>query len=166
MHAELSYVDLGRIRQPSNKVGATFVYVICGVDQDFIKIGKASSTLARLRSLQTGNPLKLYIHRIFSFERASDATRVEVWAHQDASKLHGRGIGEWFKCGPEHAHSIIADICEKERIKCSVRTPKIESQWRLDEPEGIRHLEREAESRRRYWEERDQKDNLKYGTAK
>lgn len=163
MHDELSYVNPNRAAQQNS--GADGVYVIGSVDPDYVKIGKAGSVISRLRSLQTGNPFKLYIHRIFKFERTIDTTKVEVWAHEDAGRLHGGGVGEWFRCGPVEAHNLIADICEKERIRCSVLTPKIEAQWKLDEPIGQEYVAREEERMRLYWEEREQKDNLKYGTV-
>jgi hypothetical protein len=151
MHDELAYIP--SYYTPPTSSGAFSVYVIGGADPEHVKIGKASSVLSRLRSLQTGNHLKLYVHRIFHFGRVIDATRVEVWAHQDAARLHGRAAGEWFSCGTVDAHNIISDICEKERIRCSVRTPKIEDQWAIDEVVGQKYLEREAEWRRRNWGE-------------
>lgn len=164
MHGEISFVDPRWPNQKSSG-GAFSVYVIGGVDADYVKIGKAGCVISRLRSLQTGNPLKLYVHRVFSFDKTSDATKVEVWAHQDATRLHGRAVGEWFRCGAVDAHNLIAEICEKERIRCRVRTPKIEQQWKLDEPIGLKHVADIEEERRLYWEERERKDKLKYGTA-
>ena len=153
MHDEISYVDPQRPDQKLPSGGAFTVYVIGGVDPEYVKIGKASDVLARLRSIQTGNPLKLYVHRIFGFEKTSDTNKVEAWAHQDAARLHGRAAGEWFRCGPTDAHDLIAEICEKERIKCRVTTPKIEAQWKLDEPTGRAHLEQEARWRQERWED-------------
>ncbi|OAM77715.1 GIY-YIG nuclease family protein [Devosia elaeis] len=155
MHTEISAINADvPSRAPA---GAFSVYVIGGVDPDFVKIGKASSVVSRLRSLQTGNPLRLFVHRIFKFEKTSFATKVETWAHQDAGRLYAGGVGEWFRCGSVEAHNLIADICEKERIACRVFTPKIESQWKLDEPVGQKYLEDEAERKQHYWEERDRR---------
>jgi hypothetical protein len=149
MHDDVSYVNPNLAVQKSS--GAFNVYVIGSVDPEFIKIGKAGSVVSRLRSIQTGNPLKLYVHRIFGFDSTRDATRVEAWAHQDAARIYGGAVGEWFSCGPVEAHILIADICENERIKCCIRTPEIEQQWRIDEPVGQAHLKRLAEWRQRYW---------------
>lgn len=163
LHDEISTIDPNAPRKVHP--GAFGVYIIGSVDPDYVKIGKASSVLARLRSLQTGNPLKLYVHRIFGFGSTSDTTKVESWAHQDAGRLYGRAVGEWFRCGTVDAHNLIAEICEKERIRCWVRTPLIEAQWVLDEPAGLRHEAERAERQRLYWEERERKDELKYGKA-
>lgn len=150
-HDEIVLAANDRFR--SKTPGARFVYVIGEADPEYIKIGKASNVLSRMRSLQTGNHSKLYVHRVFEFEKTNHTTKVEAWAHEDAGRNFTRGVGEWFRCGAVEAHNLITEICKKEIIRCHVKTPKIEEQWKLDEPIGRKHLAEKEERMRKRLEE-------------
>lgn len=82
------------------------VYVIGDVVADRVKIGMATDPIARLAQLQTGNPSKLYLHRVFWVD-ASQAANIEADAHANASASYERLEGEWFACTPNEAHEAI-----------------------------------------------------------
>lgn len=82
------------------------VYVIGDVHGRECKIGKAVDPVARLAQLQTGNPMALFIHRVFWLRRG-DADAVEIQAHRFAGKYHKRLQGEWFECDPSKAHDAV-----------------------------------------------------------
>ena len=75
-----------------------WVYVIHdGYDDDttrHLKIGMANSPIDRVRSLQTGNPNKLFIDRMYCFPKRSQAEGLEFLLH-DACDEYSVG-GEWF----------------------------------------------------------------------
>ncbi|MBX4941161.1 GIY-YIG nuclease family protein [Rhizobium binae] len=102
---------------------SAFVYVISDIRGEFSKIGYAVDPIKRLASLQTGNPLKLYIHRSFMLRKLSIAKKVEYWSHAIASERHGRLEGEWFQCSPSQAHSAIEAACNEVGCGYLAATP-------------------------------------------
>lgn len=88
------------------------VYVIADIYGLFSKIGVASIPTKRLAQLQTGNPSRLFIHRLFwiycGHKKPADvAMQIESQAHNAASKTYYRAIGEWFKCSPSEAFDVV-----------------------------------------------------------
>lgn len=83
------------------------VYVIGDVYAEYVKIGVAVDPIARLAQLQTGNPNKLFLHRVFWIPDVEAAYLVESAAHATASDLYDRMVGEWFRCNPNEAHEVV-----------------------------------------------------------
>lgn len=80
-----------------------FIYFItAGDDPEWVKIGfTTGAPSARLRSLQTGCPLKLRLLGAISAPSAAEAEIHDVLRDE-------RGIGEWFRITP-YVERLIAD---------------------------------------------------------
>lgn len=63
-----------------------------------IKIGRAVSTDARRRQLQTGNPRGLRVVQLYTLD-FDEAVEAERGLHDDLEER--RMCGEWFNVGPE-----------------------------------------------------------------
>lgn len=67
------------------------------IETAFVKIGIATDPLSRLRQIQTSNPRRIYLDKMYFFERRSVAEGIEALLH-DRFK-HRKARGEWFKYG-------------------------------------------------------------------
>lgn len=73
------------------------VYIVGSVYGKPLKIGVAKNPIWRLRSLQSGNPVQLFIHRVFWAKGGAEAAyEVEQTAHRQSSTNSTRLVGEWF----------------------------------------------------------------------
>jgi hypothetical protein len=61
---------------------------------EYYKIGYTDDVQARIRSLQTGNPYPLVLHRCYAFEFKGV---ILIEQHLHAKFRTKRGVGEWFK---------------------------------------------------------------------
>ncbi|WP_028753703.1 GIY-YIG nuclease family protein [Rhizobium leucaenae] len=104
------------------------VYVISDIYGREVKIGKAANPPYRLAQLQTGNPRKLFIHRVFWMSQA-DADEAEKNAHTVAERLYSRLEGEWFQCSPSDAHTAIEGSLFYSHTRYCAMTPLSEL-WR------------------------------------
>ncbi|MDH2091109.1 GIY-YIG nuclease family protein [Rhizobium pusense] len=108
--------------------GANYtVYVISDIHGRISKIGKSADPLARLAQLQTGNPRRLYLHRVF-WMSAENADYAEREAHRVAAIKHDRMEGEWFRCTPSDAHKVVEGVISANFSYCAM-TPR-EPLWR------------------------------------
>lgn len=115
------------------------IYVISDIYGKSSKIGKATSPLERLSQLQTGNPSKLFIHRLFWIASAGEhwitqtaiVDRVEKDSHRAAESKYDRLEGEWFNCSPSEAYDVIDGVIARESLvnKCCAMTP-LRDIWR------------------------------------
>lgn len=115
------------------------IYVISDIYGHLTKIGKAMSPLDRLAQLQTGNPSKLFIHRVFWLAndgsrwltQAALVDRIERDSHRSAEVRYERLEGEWFRCSPSDAHDVVYEVIGREPSvkKCCVMTP-LRDIWR------------------------------------
>lgn len=90
-----------------------FLYVIYdeGViygDGGFHKIGISSDPDARLASIQTGNPRKLYLSATWRLRSDSEARRIERLLHRGARRH--RVSGEWFASNNHEA--VLHYVCK------------------------------------------------------
>jgi hypothetical protein len=76
-----------------------YLYII--TDGEFQKIGIAGNPHSRLKELQTGNPRKLSVLKMFEHE---DAQRLEVAFHHLMDS--GRQQGEWFRMTEKELRGI------------------------------------------------------------
>ena len=88
------------------------IYVVADIYGEFSKIGVANTPTKRLAQLQTGNPSRLFIHRLFWIHSrrrkvADVAMAIEAAAHASAERSHYRGVGEWFRCSPSDACDVV-----------------------------------------------------------
>ena len=88
------------------------IYVISDIYGERSKIGMANLPTPRLAQLQTGNPNKLFIHRLFwiyseKTPSAQTAIVAERNSHEAASEKYQRAVGEWFDCTPSQAHDVV-----------------------------------------------------------
>lgn len=68
-----------------------YVYVIASSDNGPVKIGVSNNPQKRLKTLQTGHPLELFLKHV---EETSEAFKIETILHNEYSI---KGIrGEWF----------------------------------------------------------------------
>lgn len=105
------------------------VYVIADIYGRESKIGKAVNPLLRLAQLQTGNPRKLFVHRVFwSSQELADA--IERDSHRTAEMHFGRLEGEWFACTPSDAHDVIESVIGDFPISFCAMTP-LRELWRV-----------------------------------
>jgi hypothetical protein len=100
----------GAVRK--SKCGFSSIYVVSDIYGKASKIGMAKEPTARLAQLQTGNPGKLFIHRLFWLhgslgEINSITTMAEKNAHASAERKYTRAVGEWFYCTPSQAHTVV-----------------------------------------------------------
>lgn len=87
----------------------TYIYVIAGEGLPFVKIGIAYNTASRVKQLQCGNPMVLYVARRWGpFERP-EAERIEDALHSFFDDF--RASGEWFCVTPsdvaDHVRLIV-----------------------------------------------------------
>lgn len=82
-----------------------FLYIIAQERSNFIKIGVTADIDARLAQLQTGNPQRLVIVRLFLLKDLTAAVRLEQLFHQRYQQL--RVQGEWFRVSPM---DLLSDI--------------------------------------------------------
>lgn len=76
-----------------------------------IKIGIAMDPRARLRQVQTGSPLPLYLaHTVGPFTLAN-ARELEATAHDVFGEF--RMVGEWFRMTPDEGANILNIIWER-----------------------------------------------------
>lgn len=104
------------------------VYVIGDIAASAVKIGMAKDPIARLAQLQTGNPSRLYLHRVF-WVSADQAANIECDAHANAGASYQRLEGEWFSCTPNEAHEAIEQaIFDGRRVQhyCAMTPPAAE----------------------------------------
>jgi hypothetical protein len=87
------------------------VYVVGPLNPPCIKVGMATDPIARLAQLQTGNPEKLYLHRVFWTLKPDAARNLEAVAHSFLGKKSKRLVGEWFECSASVAHDTIINAC-------------------------------------------------------
>jgi len=99
-----------QLRQGSDEIHDA-VYVVGTLRPLSIKVGMATDPLARLAQLQTGNPEKLYLHRVYWTLRPDAARRLEATAHSFLDKKAKRLVGEWFDCSTTSAHETIIKAC-------------------------------------------------------
>jgi hypothetical protein len=116
------------VAKEKSPVAECAVYVISDIYGLEVKIGKATNPPMRLCQLQTGNPHKLFIHRVFWMSQTF-ADAVERDAHVMAERHFGRLEGEWFSCSPSDAHRTIERVIGGYNIKHCVMTPMSEL-WR------------------------------------
>ena len=84
------------------------VYAIGAGEQ--IKIGRSTNPKARLRALQTSNPIKLKLLCVIPVENSGKAASLEKKLHKECREYHV--IGEWFKLD---ALSVVKKF-SKERL--------------------------------------------------
>lgn len=104
------------------------VYVVSDIYGQEVKIGKATNPTYRLAQLQTGNPKKLFLHRVFWMNQQG-ADEVERAAHSVATRKFSRLEGEWFACSPSDAHSAVEQAIQSAPTRYCVMTPLSEL-WR------------------------------------
>jgi hypothetical protein len=98
----------------------SFLYVIGPDDPGMelksppIKIGIASSPNDRMRSIQTGNPLKLTFYALWEFDLVADARRVERYCHRKFKDR--RSFGEWFNVGCDEVVVYVSSIFGSGRM--------------------------------------------------
>lgn len=87
-----------------------FVYVIIEIGRDgkrtgYLKIGSASCPISRALQLNTGNPNKLAVAGVQSFETRTMAREIEQLAHR---LCRGKvPYTEWFNCSVDDAQHAI-----------------------------------------------------------
>jgi hypothetical protein len=83
-----------------------YVYLITTLGGFHTKIGISSNPHARLLTMQTGSPLKLYLCATFACPSRAIAEQVEREAHTELAewRLHG----EWFDLPDDLCHEPIA----------------------------------------------------------
>lgn len=99
------------------------VYVIGEERPTHVKIGFADDPYKRLKSLQTGNPHKMYIHRMFWLRSRQVANQVEFAVHRIAEMEFERTEGEWFECSARQAHLLIEREIDRLHRDCAIITP-------------------------------------------
>jgi len=100
------------------------VYVVGSIAPSCIKVGKADSPSRRLGELQTGNPDVLHLHRVFWFDSAAIAAKIEAKAHELISHRKWRRLtGEWFECPPSVAHDAILRAADVSSVGYFALTP-------------------------------------------
>lgn len=93
------------------------IYIVSDIYGDYSKIGVATKPTKRLAQLQTGNPSRLFIHRLFwIYCGRRNVTEImlaiEAASHASAGRRHQRCIGEWFKCSPSEACDVVLSEVE------------------------------------------------------
>lgn len=94
--------------------GKTYVYFVLSEENQRIKIGVASSVLARLRDMQTGSPCALTLLGFVECESRIQAIRRERELHKLFRRFRVQGLKlarEWFHFG-SGLHRQIASIVE------------------------------------------------------
>lgn len=81
-----------------------------------MKVGYSNNPDARLKSLQTGNPNKLYLSASIPCENESDARKFERTMHWLLTKKYRKLTGEWFLVYGQIPKLIIAaqKMCRKD----------------------------------------------------
>lgn len=85
-----------------------WVYVIIDslhrMNVGYVKIGVTLNPLSWLKQLQTGNPKKLYIDKMYFLPNRASADYVERRMHELLESF--RCSGEWFVCEPDMYEKI------------------------------------------------------------
>lgn len=123
--------------------GIPEIYIVGPTDGPF-KIGRTNNLVRRVADLQSGSPVKLYIH--FNKEcRHRDAADVEWWAHQQLAACHV--WGEWFGCALSRAKEVVLDAMD--------HAPKKPDRARSMEQQAMVMLRKSSGMTRREWKDRN-----------
>lgn len=124
--------------------GAIFVYVIGEPDDGMLKIGVSKDPIARLRTMQTGNPRRLRIEYVLAGSMQLEKLMHELWESHAIVSARNQGKHnvapgtEWFK--PEARETllpIIADAAQRQIDYLSEQTGNVHA-------EDLERLIREA----------------------
>lgn len=121
-----------QIREGSDEIHDA-VYVVGTLNPTCVKVGMACDPIARLAQLQTGNPEKLYLHRVFWTIKPDAARSLEGRAHSFLAKKTKRMVGEWFECSPMVAHDTIINACRSLGIGFEAITPHSPGEVRVED---------------------------------
>lgn len=106
-----------------------YVYVI-GPKDGLQKIGRSVSPKKRLKTLQSGSPLKLHVHFTLQHARAG---AVEIAAHRvlHADRVHG----EWFRVSPGVAIAAVhtAVECIAQAVTAKAARQVEEEAWAAEQ---------------------------------
>lgn len=91
--------------------GFSTVYVLTPAPEGPSKIGYAVDILARMKSIQGANWMKIHVHSVLWCAGPPVAQRVEATSH---FKLANALIsGEWFNVGPDKAAQIVSETASE-----------------------------------------------------
>lgn len=108
------------------------VYVVGTLNPSCVKVGMATDPVARLAQLQTGNPERLFLHRVFWMHRPAAAFELEQRAHAFLGKKSNRLVGEWFDCSQVLAHDTIINACRSATLGFLAITPNDGKEIKLE----------------------------------
>ena len=80
--------------EKAEKANEVFLYAICDIAGEYVKVGKAKSINKRLAQLQTANPSRLIVVGLRKVY-VSEALVYEATIHRRLKQYHV--LGEWFR---------------------------------------------------------------------
>lgn len=98
-------------RQWMRQKGFVCVYVVAPAPEGPSKVGYAVDIQARMKGMQSGNWVKMYVHSALWCAGPPVAHRVEEVSH---FKLIDHAIGgEWFNVKPEEAEAVVQKVASE-----------------------------------------------------
>ena len=93
-----------------------FLYILSlDGSPNICKIGISINPEQRVKTLQTGSPLRINVFRAWSFDDLKDVKQFEEIMHAALSEY--QMIGEWFGASPDRAAELFFSICQIMRDK-------------------------------------------------